>query len=211
MSEAGALRGYFDANRRAADYCDLFDDAGGPNAAFHTLLVDRNCDGKVSDADGDGYAAIGDLSLGESLATDCDDLDPRVHVQDASSGRCASGVSLDDERMCRAAPSAPQCPAIGLSGGFVQTTCEEALDRGVGTGNGVCAFLGWSEGDPLTLEPGRLWGPCDGGGPLPDCPAGAQCGGPLPLSLAIQSYLENNYTDGKPLAFAGMCFPKCTL
>lgn len=211
MSEAGALRGYFDADTRAAGYCDLFDGMGQPSAVFHALLIDRNCDGKVSDADGDGYAAIGDLALGESLASDCDDFDPRVHIQDANTGRCMSGVSIVNDSMCSAAPMTPQCPAIGLSGGFVQTTCEEALDRGVGTGAGVCAFLGWSEGDPLTLEPGRLWGPCDGAGPLPECPTGAQCGGPLPLSAAIQSYLETTYTGGKALAFAGMCFPKCTL
>jgi hypothetical protein len=153
---------------------------GRPSSSFHALLIDRNCDGRVTDADGDGYAAIGDLALGAALASDCDDLDPRLHVQ-ALGGGCAGGVTLDDERMCSAAPRKSECPALGLSGGIVQTTCEEALDRGMGTGNGVCAFNGWSEGEPLTLEPGRLWGQCDGGGPLSECPCGAQCGGPLPL------------------------------
>jgi Putative metal-binding motif len=210
-AEAGALGAYFEGDTRSAGYCDLFDGTGQPSAVFHTLLVDRNCDGRVTDADGDGYAAIGDLTLGAALATDCDDFDPRVHVAQAGGSVCASGVTLDDERICRAPPRTPQCPAIGLSGGFVQTTCEEALDRGMGTGNGVCAFLGWSDGDPLTLEPGRLWGPCDGAGPLPECPAGAQCGGPLPFSPEIVGYLETTYTPDKPLSYQGMCFPKCTL
>jgi hypothetical protein len=209
--EAGALSGYFSEAKREANYCDLFDATGQPKAAFHALLIDHNCDGKVTDADGDGYAAIGDLALGADLATDCDDLDPRVHVQDASGTGCATGIALDDARVCSAPPRTPACPAIGLSGGFVQTTCEEALDRGMGTGNGVCAFLGWSEGDPLTLEPGRLWGPCDGAGPLPECPVGAQCGGPLPFSAANVSYLESTYTAEKPLSYQGMCFPKCSL
>jgi hypothetical protein len=209
--EAGTLGAYFEAGKRSAGYCDLFDGTGQPSALFHARLVDRNCDGKVSDADGDGYAALGDLALGAALASDCDDLDPRVHVKDESSSGCAPVGTLDNAAMCRATPRASECPAIGLSGGFVQTTCEEALDRGTGTGNGVCAFLGWSEGNPLTLEPGRLWGPCDGAGPLPECPTGAQCGGPLPFSSANVSYLESAYTAGKPLAYQGMCFPKCSL
>jgi hypothetical protein len=208
--EAGALAGYFDEERRVAGYCDLFDATGRPSATFHALLLDHNCDGRVTDADGDGYAVPGDLSLGAALASDCDDLDPRVHVADASGG-CATGMALDDALSCRAAPRTPECPAIGLSGGFVQTTCEEALDGGVGTGKGVCAFLGWSEADPLTLEPGRLWGPCDGAGPLPECPVGAQCGGPLPFSAAVVSYLERTYTADKALTYQGMCFPKCSL
>lgn len=210
-SEAGALASYFSADTRSAGYCDLFDGTGQPTGAFHALLVDRNCDGKVTDADGDGYAAFGDLTLGATLATDCDDFDPRVHVADAGGTACAGGVTLNDERTCRAPVRTPQCPAIGLSGGFVQTTCEEALDRGVGTGKGVCAFLGWPDGDPLTLGPGRLWGPCDGSGLLPECPAGAQCGGPLSFSSEISDYLESTYTMEKPLSYKGMCFPKCTL
>jgi hypothetical protein len=93
----------------------------------------------------------------------------------------------------------------------VQTSCEEALDRGMKTGQGVCAFVGWSEGNPLTLEPGRLWGPCDGAGPLAECPSGAQCGGPIPYTSEAEDYLRKTFAGGAALVFEGMCFPRCSL
>ena len=92
------------------------------------------------------------------------------------------------------------------------TGCEEAKQGdGTSTGIGVCSYAGWADGNPLSVGAGALWGPCDGGGPLPDCPADAQCGGPLPYSDALRGYIESAYTNGAPLTFTGMCFPKCSL
>lgn len=210
QSEVGALRDYFDAGERSADYCGLFEASGVPGPTFLAQAIDRNCDGKVTDADGDGYAAPGDLSLGEAQASDCNDFDPRLHARNAAGTGCQEAPPMD-AMMCQAAPRAAACPTLQVGAGVVQTACEEALDAGMGTGKGVCAFAGWSEGDPLTLEPGKLWGPCDGGGPLAECPSGAQCGGPLPYSAPISSYLRDTFTAGKELTFKGMCFPTCSL
>jgi uncharacterized cupredoxin-like copper-binding protein len=210
-SEAGGLASYFSDGRRSADYCSLFDTSGQPTSTFYRQAVDRNCDGKLSDADGDGFTSAGDLSLGEAQAGDCDDFDPRVHTRAESGTGCAPGSALDDEAQCSAAPRTPTCPTLQIWDSIVPTQCEEALDRGVGTGQGVCAFVGWSEGNPLTLEPGRLWGPCDGAGPLAECPSGTQCGGPVPYTGEIDGYLRDKFSAGAALVFQGMCFPKCSL
>ncbi len=213
--EAGALASYFyrsgtDTHRRA-DFCALFD-AGSPNAHFRALVRDLNCDGATSDVDGDGYTALGDTSLGATLALDCDDFDPRVAPKSVDDPTCTPGVGQPNDLACSALNAPMHCPTLTLSGVVLVTSCQEAKEGdGTGTGIGVCGFTGWSDGDPLAFEAGALWGPCDGGGPLPDCPEGTQCGGPLPYSEALRGYLQSTYTQGAPLTFQGMCFPKCSI
>jgi hypothetical protein len=168
--------------------------------------VDEDCDGVSLDWDGDGMpapnhaylAAAAGLEL--SSFVDCDDFDAVIYPG-----------AVDAPDACMSQPGEAGCPVFPWSGASVQTSCEEALDNGEGTGNGVCVFSGWSDGSPLSLLPGELWGPCDGDGPLPDCSADAQCGGPLPYPSEVIAYLEETHTDGEPLYFQGMCFPRCSL
>ncbi|MFZ9887575.1 MAG: MopE-related protein [Myxococcota bacterium] len=81
-SEA-ALAAYFAARTdgkvvRAATFCELLDERGRLRAAARAQFVDRNCDGEVTDLDGDGFPGPGQRGLGDGLPIDCDDLDPRV-------------------------------------------------------------------------------------------------------------------------------------
>jgi Putative metal-binding motif len=189
------------------DDCDDFSAAVAPGESeLPGNPVDEDCDGVSLDWDGDGLPAPTHAYLSEATGialarfTDCDDYDAAIHpgAPDAAQG-------------CASEPGAAGCPAFRWSGAFVQTHCEEIVDAGEPTGVGACVFGGWSEGNLLSLEAGQLWGPCDGRGPLPDCPSNAQCAGPLPYADEYIGYLERTYSGGAPLSYQGMCFPLCEL
>jgi hypothetical protein len=168
--------------------------------------LDEDCDGVALDWDGDGMPSPAHLYLAEAAAlapalfVDCDDFDAATYPGAPGAQNACELMAGDDG-----------CPSFLWAGSSIQTQCDEALDNGQGTGQGVCVFGSWAEGGPLSLEPGQIWGPCDGPGPLPDCAPDAQCGGPLPYSSEFTEYLEHTYTGGAPLSFLGMCFPKCEL
>jgi hypothetical protein len=187
--------------------CDDFDADVAPGLAeLPGNHVDEDCDGVSLDWDGDGMPAPPHAYLAEAAGigigrfVDCDDFDASVYPGAPGAGEA-----------CASEPGDDGCPAFPWSGATVQTSCDEALDDGQPTGNGVCVFGGWADGGPLSLEPGQLWGPCDGAGPLPDCPSDAQCGGPLPYPGEFVDYLERTFADGAALSFQGMCFPRCDL
>jgi hypothetical protein len=215
-----------DTLRRRASYCDLFYQDGSPNGLFYQKVKDLNCDGKVSDADGDTFTLPDDLSSGEKLALDCDDLDPRYGAGTLNEGElmCTLPTDLINDSSCesRFQPFVPgrTCPALTLPGTVLATTCEESKDvDGNGTGSGVCTFRGWWDTNPLSLNPGTLWGPCDAQTgqqvhQLEFCPQGSACGGLLgekPWTSEFDQYIRETYTNGKELAFQGMCFPACLI
>jgi len=221
-TEAGALAGYFakqsDGIHRSADFCKLFDAKGAPTPLYHLVVKDLNCDGATSDVDGDGYAAVGDFSLGENLAIDCNDFDPRVAPANAQDRSCKapSGLINDSECKPKLPTGDPSCPALTLSGTVLVPICQETTSPvdGSPTGEGACTFPGWSGGNPLSVEPGTLWGPCDGGtgaGPLADCPGNSSCNGVLNYTASFTKYLEDTYLDGATLGYKGMCFPVCAI
>lgn len=189
------------------DDCDDFSaDVAPGRSELPGNPVDEDCDGVSLDWDGDGRPAPQHAYLAEAAGIDparCDDCDD----YDAALYPDAPGAP----DACESEAGEAGCPAFPWSGATVQTHCEEALEDGQPTGTGVCVFGGWSEGGPLSLAPGQVWGPCDGDGPLPDCPSDAQCGGPLPYADEIAEYLARGFSDGAPLVFQGMCFPRCEL
>lgn len=193
--------------RAEPEDCDDFDADVAPGLAeLPGNPLDEDCDGVSLDWDGDGMPAPPHAYLADAAGiaidrfVDCDDFDASIYPG-------APGAS----EACASEPGDDGCPAFLWSGATVQTSCDEALDDGQPTGNGVCVFGGWADGGPLTLEPGQPWGPCDGAGPLPDCPSDAQCGGPLPYPSEVADYLERTFTDGTVISFQGMCFPRCDL
>ncbi len=221
-NEAGALARFYykrpDETRRRSTYCSLFSQSGQPNATYYRVLKDLSCDGRVTDADGDGFAAVGDYTLGAEFALDCDDLDPRVAPRSRDDTSCQANVELLNDSSCEVKPQLlPQgCPVLTLSGTVLSTSCEESkhddgTGDGTGTGVGVCAFAGWWDGNPLSINPGTRWGPCDGDGPLPECPASSDCGGPLPYTVAFTKYIRKTYLQNAALMFKGMCFPVCAI
>jgi hypothetical protein len=219
--EVGALKDYYYQSgedvRRAFYFCGLFTQDGKPSYLYYNAARDLNCDGFSTDLDGDGYAAPGDKSLGEGLDTDCNDHDPRVHPVSAEDPTCMAAPDTLNDTVCNVPSRATDggCPILTVAGTDVVTRCEETKDQdGKPTGLGVCTFDGWWDGNPLVINPGSAWGPCDGDletQPLPACPAGASCGGPLPYTEAFQSYIEKTYLMSMPVMFKGMCFPSCDI
>ncbi len=221
-SEAGALASYFetqaDGVHRSATFCNLFDARGDTTQLYHQVVKDLNCDGATSDVDGDGFAAVGDFSLGESLAIDCNDFDPRVAPASADDRSCKAPTDLINESDCKPKlPTGdPSCPALRLSGVVLVPICQETTSPvdGSPTGDGACTFPGWAGGNPLSAEPGTLWGPCDGAlgsGPLADCQGGSSCNGVLNYTATFAKYLEDTYLKGAKIAYKGMCFPVCAV
>jgi hypothetical protein len=203
----GSARDRDDDGYAEPDDHDDFSQAVAPGLAeLPGNTVDEDGDGVSLDWDGDGMPAPSHLYLTQAagidatLFVDCNDYDADTHPGAA-----------DARNACQIEWSAESCPTFDWSGAAVQTTCEEAVDSGQGTGNGVCAFGGWWDGSPPSQEAGALWGPCDGGALLPACAPDAQCGGPLPYASELVDYLDSVYTHGTALVFHGMCFPKCSL
>jgi hypothetical protein len=204
--------------RRRFYYCGLFDQSGEPSYLYYSTVRDFNCDGFATDLDGDGFAAPGDPGLGEGRDTDCDDYDPRVQLPGSALGTCMLPAKLLNDSTCNVpsrAVSDGQCPVLTLAGADVVTRCEEGKDaQGNPTGIGVCSYNGWWDGNPLVVNPGSAWGPCDGDvatNPLPACPEGNTCGGELPYTDAFRTYIEKTYLMSQPIKFKGMCFPSCDL
>lgn len=203
--------------RRTPWFCELFYEDGSPSAIFHRRARDLNCDGYVTDLDGDGFTRPGDPSLGEGMDIDCDDYDPRVRPLSKEDPTCEPRETILNDSVCNVQSRRVDgaCPILTVNGTDIVTVCEEAKDQdGQGTGIGVCTFPGWWGGNPLVINPGTAWGPCDGRDgteQLKPCPTGAACGGELPYTDALTKYLEDTYLEGEAIQFKGMCFPGCTL
>ena len=74
----------------------------------------------------------------------------------------------------------------------------------------MCIYEGWRNGNPLfAYSLGEQWGPCDGNGPLPDCPDHCICAGELNYTSKYIEDLQQEHTGGEAIPFKGMCFPKC--
>lgn len=216
--EAGQLRDLYHEvdgrpTMRKAWFCDYFDADGNPSRLFRRRVHDLNCDGQLTDIDGDGLTSPGDVSLGAAKAVDCDDYDPRLSAELNDDGELTckgldrSGLvnesecePLTDEEGVASAVS--ECPLLA---GRIRTDCTMVVED-----VNLCLFPGWDTANPLRLTPGLLWGPCDGQGRvLPDCPAGATCGAPAHYSDELIEYLKEAYTDGADLEYQGMCFRNC--
>ncbi len=221
-SVEAALKGYYYETaagvRRSPFFCSMFNQDGSPSWLYYYQVRDRNCDGRVTDLDGDGYAAPGDPSLGEGKDIDCDDTDPRVFPTMAGDPTsCVPRADLLNDSVCKveSRTGANGCPVLTMAGTDVVTVCEEGKDaNGAGTGIGVCTYPSWWGGNPLVINTESAWGPCDGNDPENDlmpCPAGTTCGGMLNYTPAFKAYVSDTYLDGEEQSFLGTCFPGCTL
>ncbi|HKP58537.1 MAG TPA: MopE-related protein [Polyangiales bacterium] len=203
---------------RTEQFCSYFNDDGRPNSYLYYLMTDRNCDGFVTDMDGDGWTDPRDQSLGAARAFDCNDLDPRIHPNEGgaldASGKpkCETppASQLIDDAVCpvNGTVQPEGCSPLPIDGQSVPTTCYN-VPNNQGLELNYCIYDGWETGNPLKWKPGQAWGPCDGGAQLPACPAGYQCGGRQPYSKELEAYLMDKYTDGKPIEYRGMCFKLC--
>lgn len=222
------LRSYYEPTRRSpeqrerkASFCDLFNPDGSLGTAGRALLVDYNCDGFISDADGDGFTVPGDTTKGEAYAYDCNDLDPRVRPIDASfDGRappCNPAFAQPVERQCTVdtGPFGSQARgACPLTPDGRRTTCVDLVDgQNVSFGVYVCNSASWA-GDPaLPAAYGRMWGPCATEGTLPPCGAGSQCAYSAASNFKFSAaYLDRLRREGWTIpdtASMGMCFPRC--
>ncbi len=204
-------------HRRSA-FCSLFD---GRFAARleRNWRVDRNCDGFVSDLDGDGFTVAGDNSLGADKAHDCNDLDPRVvPISTPSYGRAAECTTVDaalNDSQC-----SPNLQRFGASPRYIcpdvagqPASCVDLVDQNSQPwGIYVCQqSQGTSPLIPLNpFALGSVWGPCDFGIDLPACPSGTACGGPMHYTAAYLAMLKTE--TGKDLTsthWKGMCYPLC--
>jgi hypothetical protein len=223
---------YYTANagvHRHVGYCSMFNQDGTPSDYFFRVVKDRNCDGKLTDMDGDGFTHPNDQTLGQDKAVDCDELDPRVGAGqwDPNQQRvliCQTDpAKLINDSICtvKVQPyeAGVSCPVLSLNGTTLKTYCEEIRNSdGSATGEGVCAFPGWSDANPLSIHPGEFFGPCDGdpgqGTKLP-CNEGLTCGGPAegasPWTSQFETYIRDTYLNGEEIRFKGMCFPACKI
>ena len=223
--EVGALARFYrelpsGGYARTESFCSYFDDDGTANANLYYLLTDRNCDGFVSDMDGDGWTDPRDKSLGDKAAYDCNDIDPRVHPSNPiavgadGKWKCEmpAASQLVDDAVCEVHGEALSmgCPPLPIEGQSVANSCYDVPNK-QNLKLAFCIFDGWETGNPLKWKPGQAWGPCDGGQVLPACPAGYTCGGQQPYSKELEAYLMEKYTDGEPLKYKGMCFKNCVL
>lgn len=216
---------------RTEYFCSFFNDDGKPNSSMEWMVRDVNCDGWLTDMDGDGWTDPRDTTLGENRAFDCNDYDPRVHpIAEPTRGadgklippKCVSPAEKDliDDSVCavNATELGDGCPPLPLEGQSVPTSCwkvpnTQMLDLA------ICIFNGWeTNGGPLKWKPGQAWGPCDGasGDPsnkLAACPDGYMCGGggndKFKYSEGLRTYLKDRYTGGADLKYEGMCFKTC--
>lgn len=219
QQEAGQIASAYYFNEtgpigRKFSFCDYFNANGEPSSLFRREVRDLNCDGVITDADGDGLTAPGDLSLGEALDVDCDDFDPRLSAEVSADGELTckaldrGGLLNDSECAVNAADGGEvtplrECPVLASR---IQTDCAAVTDA-----VSLCVYEGWNDANPLRLTPGMLWGPCDGTDRLlPDCPAGSTCGSGLTYSEGLAQYLLEAFTGGVPLEYRGICFPRCT-
>jgi hypothetical protein len=232
-AEAGQMAQFYyklgDVMHRQVGYCSMFNQDGTPSDFFFRVIKDRNCDGKLTDIDGDGFTHPSDLTLGADKAVDCDELDPRVGAGHWDPGQARTLVCESDpaklinDSVCTVKLQPYQvgvsCPVLQLSGTSIKTQCEEIRNAdGSATGEGVCAFPGWSDANPLSILPGEFFGPCDGdpgGGTKLPCNEGLSCGGPAegtsPWTKQFETYIRDTYLNGEEIRFKGMCFPGCKI
>ena len=194
---------------RLATFCDYFAADGQPTELFYRRIRDANCDGQLTDLDGDGLASIGDRTLGTELAVDCNDFDPRIGKAETDEECDDFASTLNNGSICYPQLTEEEegtaCPSLPNS-----TTEVECMD--VGNGAGLCLYSGWNGSDPPRLMPGTLWGPCDGPGRLlPDCPAHTFCGAPVSFSSEALSFLQEYFAGGETLDVTGMCFQSCAV
>jgi hypothetical protein len=207
-----------DRYARTQQFCSYFDDDGRPNDALYYLLADRNCDGFVTDMDGDGWTDPRDQSLGAARAYDCNDLDPRIHPNEDGARdvngkpKCEmpAASQLIDDAICPVnGTTLPEgCSPLPIDGQSMSTSCYE-VPNSQNLELAFCIYDGWETGNPLKWKPGQAWGPCDGGQVLPGCPEGYQCGGRQPYSPELEAFLMDKYSGGKPIDYKGMCFKLC--
>ena len=221
-SEVGLLAEYYEENTRFAAFCDDF----APNAIEHTAetkLIDYNCDGYLTDLDGDGWTAYGDPTLGEDKAYDCNDFDPRIRPagpppDEYQFPACEAQGNLVNESSCPNLDFSiigynsdrPRCPS-DLDGDTLYCV-DLMMNETESWGIFICVpgnFANY-EMPYLPFGFGEAWGPCDFGGPLPDCPLGTHCGAPIAYSEAYTQILNDEYGyDLSEVQNTGMCFPSC--
>lgn len=215
---------------RSYNYCWLFNSRRLPNATFRALAVDKNCDGWVTDMDGDGWTVPGDKTLGAERAWDMNDYDPRVYPGAPST---IDWLPPPMEQM--SGGNAPGCEASPVTPDFVndgsacpnmpdgsRTFCDHLNDAdGDWWLVNVCNPRQWRDGDnplrPLAVTAGdRTWGPCQFGGTntnLPSCGPGLQCAYKNQGVRFSQAYLDVLRTqfniDLSSAEFFGMCLPSC--
>jgi cysteine-rich repeat protein len=187
---------------RLPGFCTNFHpETGQPLPAMRALLKDMNCDGLVTDLDGDGWTVPGDHSFGAARAKDCNDLDPRVRPpgppESAVLADCAAmpPEQMVDELDCPAhAPrfirevggpreGEPVCPN-SPSGLPTECTTFIGQETRAATEEKGCVFSEANASNPPTPPSfaGRLYGACGNyGSILPPCSDGV-CGGPLRYS-----------------------------
>lgn len=231
------LAAYFDPERNVHNerFCSLFDASGELTEAGEQALFDLNCDGFVSDLDGDGWTVPGDESLGADKAWDCNDLDPRVHPPgDFKPG--PNGLPPTCETPTDAAPPAcsPNLERFGGGDNFAtrpRHACpillgeqSQCVPVQFSDGSGFAGFFGCglssielTNSDPQRPNtPGVLFGPCDfGAGVIPEseaCGRGLFCQGPVNFSSTYRSILRARYGDNpnwtEDLNW-GYCIPDC--
>ena len=194
---------------RKPAFCQLLDENGDFNAYAWSLLQDRNCDGEVTDADGDGWTLRGHTGLGADRAYDCNDFDPRVVVEPEyipvtpPPGGFQPGATIEGYPVeCQT--TAENTTTCGYTK-MVCVTLPEALVNNeddcaprenahqcealsgtptqciqVQEDIGLCTPPGWQDQlPPRPFELGVRWGPCDFTGALPSCPRGTLCGTPI--------------------------------
>ena len=194
---------------RKTSFCQLLDPDGNFNAYAWSLLQDRNCDGEVTDADGDGWTLRGHTGLGSDRAYDCNDFDPRVVVEPEyvqvtpppggfQPGAKIEGYPVECETtsentttcgytkmVCVTLPEA----LINNEGDCAPRENAHQCEALSGTPTqciqiqediGLCTPPGWQDQlPPRPFELGARWGPCDFTGALPSCPRGTLCAGPI--------------------------------
>lgn len=213
-SAESALASYFVQGNngvitRTENFCQLLDEEGNFNAYAWSLMQDRNCDGEVTDADGDGWTLRGHTGLGAERAYDCNDFDPRVVVEPQyvsvtpPPGGFRPGANVDGYPV--------ECETTAgdeVECGYTKMVCvtlpdEQVQNRGecapkpnahqceaiAGTPTqcilvqdnlGLCTPPGWQDSlPPRPTDLGVRWGPCDFTGALPSCPKGTLCAGPI--------------------------------
>lgn len=233
-AEVGQMKAFYytaangDVHRHFS-YCSMFRQDGTPSWYFYQVIRDRNCDGKLTDIDGDGFTDPSDTKLGADKALDCDELDPRVGAGQMSVDpepmlvcQAPDHAKLINDSICtvKIQPYEPgvSCPVLSLSGTTLTTACQEIKNADMtGTGEGVCGFDGWSDSNPLSVHPGEFFGPCDGD-PGPNtkmpCAEGLTCGGLASgahWTPEFETYIRDTYLEGAELRFRGMCFPACKI
>jgi len=211
--EAAFRQFYFqddeDRWHRSINFCHYVDTRRGELFDHaNSLLMDYNCDGFVTDIDGDGWTRPGNTVLGADKARDCDDLDFRIHPTDADPDTCGAAYPIADivnDALCEFAddnyqnePDAPVIPQCPNTPGGLLTGCQQLVDaEGEPVEEWACTFRGLRGSTPPRLpeDAGRIWGVCSSTTRLPVCVAGTRCAGPVNPADSYIADLNRLYID----------------